>query len=107
MGLSHESSFSPERSAQGDEAVDEAGAADLDIGPVGMTTATGLCTGTAPQTDEDPGIVHALAQMVALWFAGAEQIESLNDTVTAVDIWTVVVNVAASVELGCECVAVN
>lgn len=45
--------------------------------------------------------------MVALRFVGAEQIESLNDTVSAVDIWTVVVNVAASVESDCECGAVN
>lgn len=63
MGLSHESSFSSERlwgTAQGDEAVDEVAAADLDIGPVGMATATGLCTGTVPQTAEDPGTVHVL-----------------------------------------------
>lgn len=62
MGLSNESIFPPERwiKAQGEAAVDEADADDLDIGPVGMVTATALCTGTAPQTSEDPGFVHAL-----------------------------------------------
>lgn len=88
VGLLHDSSFSPDLE-KGTLQVDVAGA--FGTGPLGMASATGPDTGTAPRVSDEAGTVCTVDAVVAAAAGKALAVrcvvgESGNDTVTVDDI---------------------